>query len=527
MEFATFIDHHARQRPDALALRLVPFEGATAQADPAQMAATGTLSYRRLAERVRQCAQALAASGIACGDRVASLGWNHPDQIVLLLALARLGGIWVPLNYRLAQDEWAGVLADCQPQLIVADAHWLAHAQALAARMMLGCTTLQAVASGKPLARPLSARRLSAGTSPVLAGPNSPVLLVYTSGTTGQPKGALHTQGNLWANMQIVQAAQSLLATDLIASMLPLFHVGGLCIQTLPALGAGACVLLHARFDAQTALACIGRDKPTLTLQVPATLRALLAHPAWPHTDLRSLRAVWAGSQVLPPDVIAAFAARKLAVCNVYGTTETGPFSIALGSEHSASHAGSCGWPAPGVQVRLANAHCSGDGQTVGELCIRAPNVVTHYWPHQSALDAQGFFHTGDLATQAADGSYTVVGRVKDMIISGGENIYPAELENLLLSHPKIADCAAVGMPDAQWGEVVVAVVVMAHLAPQGTPSEAANAGQAALELALSDWLQSRIARYKQPRRWVWMSSLPKTALGKVQKHLLREGGLI
>jgi fatty-acyl-CoA synthase len=317
----------------------------------------------------------------------------------------------------------------------------------------------------------------------------------------------------LIANMAAALAVQGIKPSDLIATVLPLFHVGGLCIQTLPALCAGAAVLLHERFDAGALLASLAQERPTLTLQVPATMKALIEHPGWADADLPSLRAVWAGSSTLPGVLVAAFHARGVPVCNVYGATETGPFSIALPSTHAFSHVGSCGWPAPGVEARLAPSR---PGAEVGELLLRAPNVVERYWPDQPARDAAGWFHSGDLACQAPDGSYTIVGRAKDLIISGGENIYPAEVENLLAGHPLVAECAVLGQPDAQWGEIVVAVVV---LRPQAEGADAPPDW----EPTLREFLRTRIARYKQPRRWHALPALPKTALGKVQKQRLAQ----
>jgi fatty-acyl-CoA synthase len=318
------------------------------------------------------------------------------------------------------------------------------------------------------------------------------------------------------ANMALASQHLELTPADTVATVLPLFHVGGLCIQTLPALYAGARVVVHARFDAGALLASMAQDRPTLTLLVPATMRALLEHPAWPHTNLRSLRAVWAGSSILPAHLVQAFAQRGLAICNVYGSTETGPFSIALGPQHAASHSGSCGWPAsaPGLQVQVRLAAVPGHDAglvAIGELCIRAPNVAQRYWPDQPAVDSDGYFHTGDIAQRAPDGSYTVVGRVKDMLISGGENIYPAEIENLLLAHPWVRECAVIGLPDPLWGEVVAACVVAHSDAPP----------QAALTTGLEEFLASKIARYKQPRHWFVLPELPKTALGKVRKDEL------
>jgi len=446
--------------------------------------------------------------GVQPGDRVAWLGMNHPAQIVLLFALARLGALFVPLNHRLSPQEWAAVMDDCTPSVLVCDETLQAAAGDLAPHCsmpptLLALQTLEHL-SGVP------SRFDQAQTQDVA---RAPLLLVYTSGTTGKPKGAVHTQGNLLANMAIAAHVQGITPTDVVATVLPLFHVGGLCIQTLPALSAGAQVLLFARFDAGATLRCIETQRPSLTLQVPATLQALIAHARWAETDLSSLRAVWAGSSLLPTQPVQAFHSRGVSVCNVYGSTETGPFSIALPTTHALSHQGTCGWPAPGVEVRLCDPQGTVVTQgEVGEIWVRAPNVVTRYWPDQPACDADGFFHSGDLAQQAPDGSHTVVGRAKDMIISGGENIYPAEIENLLIQHPWVTECAVVGMPDERWGETVVAVVVLTEdAAPDG-----------AWVQPLQDFLKGRLARYKWPRQWLPSAALPRTALGKVQKAELQ-----
>jgi len=491
----------ARERPEAIAL------GAR---DPGSLAGPDT-RYADLAPWAATVADQLRTQhGVLPGDRVAWLGLNHPLQIVLLFALARLGALLVPLNHRLAPAEWAAVLADCQPRLLVHDDSF--------------ATAVQALPSPTPadMSR-LSCTELAQGLGPAtVPDPNhpahedrlaQPVLLVYTSGTTGAPKAAVHTQGNLLANMAIAAEVQGLTASDTVLTVLPLFHVGGLCLQTLPALSVGARVLLFSRFDATATLDCIVHERPTLTLQVPATLKALTEHPRWTGTDLTSLRAVWAGSSLLPPAPLAAFHARGVPACNVYGSTETGPFSIALTAEHAQDHAGSCGWPAPGVEVELRDPLDAvvAPGE-VGEICIRAPNVVQRYWPDRAACDDEGFFHSGDLAQQAPDGSFTVVGRSKDMIISGGENVYPAEIENLLLQHPLVVECSVIGQADARWGEVAVAVLVL-------QPGEHDRPDWAE---PLQRFLDGRLARYKWPRRWLRVDALPKTALGKVQKAALK-----
>ena len=210
----------------------------------------------------------------------------------------------------------------------------------------------------------------------------------------------------------------------------------------------------------------------------------------------------------MPEPLVQAFLARGLPLGNVYGATETGPFSIALTNDPERMLQGVCGWPCPGVQARLGPLE--GASPDTGEVWLRGPALVRHYWPALPALDAQGWFHSGDVARVNADGSWTIVGRCKDMIISGGENIYPAEIEGLLGQHPAVAECAVLGVPDARWGERVVAVVVM-------------HEQQAVSDDALLALVRERLARYKHPREVVRLQALPKTALGKVQKALLKE----
>ena len=270
------------------------------------------------AQAMQAAAVAWHAWGVRPGDRVAWLGANHPAQIALLFGLAQIGAVLLPLNFRLAQAEWQRLVADCGPRHLVHDADWAQPAAQLAQACGI---------AAHPLAQLQGAAEAAA---PVHAHPEAPALLVYTSGTTGGTKAAVHTQANLLANMRIAAAVQELVPADTVLTVLPLFHVGGLCIQTLPALHAGARVILHARFHPGETLACIASERPSLTLQVPATLKALIEHHMWAATDLRCLRAVWAGSSLLPSPLIEAFHARGIPVCNVYGATETGPFSIAL-----------------------------------------------------------------------------------------------------------------------------------------------------------------------------------------------------
>ena len=464
------------------------------------------ISYRQLWQRIEAATAALAEQGVKPGDRVAWRGLNDPAQLVALFALARLGAILLPLNYRLAEAELAAILAHAGVSLVV--------------DVAMFPTNFRATADSPAPTR----------DGPRLVGTGaSPVLLVYTSGTTGKPKGALHTQAGLIANCAISGDAHAFSSDDHVLTALPLFHVGGLCIQTLPALYAGATVTLHARFDAGAWLADVQARRPSMSVLVPATLRAVIEHPNFAQTDLSSLRLLNAGSSTIPASQIAAFHARGVPVCQVYGATETGPVSIYLKREDAVQRAGSAGRAGLNVKVRLVdvrldNVHSDAisDGATsrnvasrdvspgaVGELWIRAPNVMCRYWndPANPAFQ-DGWFHTGDLARCDEDGFYWVVGRCKDMIISGGENIYPAEIENLLADCPLIREAAVIGQPDEKWGEVAVAVVVK-------MPDSALDAA------GVMRLLDGKLARFKHPRRVLFVDSLPKTALGKIQKSEL------
>jgi fatty-acyl-CoA synthase len=487
--------HHAARTPQHIALHF----------------AGQAISFQQLWQRIQAATHTLTTHGVQPGQRVAYLGLNDPAMLVLLVALQRLGAICLPLNYRLAPAELTAILQHADASLLVADS---AHAD-IAATLAPGLHTVSAALfSGDANSTnvvPAVALNTSPHTTPSEAPPaTSPALLVYTSGTTGLPKGALHTQAALVANCVISAHAHSLTASDHVLTALPLFHVGGLCIQTLPALYAGATVTLHARFDAAAWLAAVQRQRPSLSLMVPATLRAALDHPQFGSTDVSSLRMLSAGSSTIPLALITPWHARGVPVCQIYGTTETGPVSIYLQAQHALQHPGSAGLAGLGVAVRLVDEQGNDAAVgAVGELWVQGPNVMQQYWRDANNPAFQnGWFHTGDLAHQDAQGFYTVVGRSKDMIISGGENIYPAELENLLANCPHIADCAVVGQSDARWGEVAVAVIVRQ---PHATLTE-----QDVMQL-----FDGQLARFKHPRRIVFTHSLPKTATGKVQKPQL------
>ena len=466
----------AARRPDALAL----------QTD------AQCWTYRDLAALINATARQFQADGLGQGDFLGWLGHNSAQMLAALLACAQLGIVFVPLNWRLAATELAAIARH-------ANLSALRHAPELAA--LASRVLALAPCNGPP--RPTDA---SAAAQP------GDLLLVYTSGTTGEPKGAMHSQRGMLANIDIALAVQGLTAADRVLAVLPLFHVGGLCIQVLPALAVGAAVKLHPRFDAGAWLHDVATWRPSTSLLVPAVMQALLGHPAWPATDLRALRFVNSGSSIVPLALIAAFHARGVPVAQVYGSTETGPFSVALRPDEALHQAGKVGHPAPGVQCRLVDAEGLPvrAGQT-GEIQLQASNLMRGY--HRQPAGSgfiDGWFATADLAWADAAGRLTVVGRCADLIISGGENIHPAEIENLASTWPGVAEAAVIGLPDARWGEVPVLILVPMP-------------GMALDLAALRAHFNQHLARYKHPQTILLADQLPKTALGKVQKAALRE----
>ena len=418
---------------------------------------------------------ALRSSGVQAGDSIGWLALNHPRAIALLHACGRIGARYVPLNWRLTASELAAIARHAGLQMLVHD-----DAMAALARQVRALVEL-------PLPR-------APGHRP------GDAMLVYTSGTTGDPKGAIHTAGAMRANIAAAIDAQGFDASTRTLAVLPLFHVGGLCIQVLPTLAAGGRVRLHQRFDAGAWLQEVMAWRPTTSLLVPATMRALIEHPDWPGADLSSLAFVNTGSQIVPRSFIEAFHARGVPVCQVYGATETGPVSLVLRPEEALAYPGKAGRAALGVEVKLVE----------GEVWLRGANMARGYHRQEDAAAfADGWFRTGDLATINDSGCHEIVGRKSELIISGGENIHPAEIENLALADAAVAEAAVVGLPDPRWGEVpVLALVARAEMSIDLDRLRAA--------------FDAQLARFKHPRRIVVLGALPKTALGKVRKSELQ-----
>ena len=494
-----WIDRHAEATPEKPAIL---FEGTA-------------VTYADFAARVRAAAWALKNTfAIEPGDRVAYLGLGLPDVFYLLFACARLGAMFLPMNWRLAAPEHRFILEDSGARLLIADADHRTRAEELHAG--LPALTLAACdfkAGG--WAQFWAAAETGAGddVNPE-AGPDAPVLLVYTSGTTGRPKGAVLTQAAIEVNALNAIHANDMTAADHVLNALPLFHVGGLNVQSTPAFYCGATLTQHRRFDPADVLAALQQDAISLAVLVPAMLQAMMAEPEWAVAAFPSLRFVLSGSTTVPLPLIEAMRGKGIPMGQVYGATETGPYATNLRAAEAAAKAGSAGQVALHCEIRIIGTDdrdlTAGEA---GEILIRGGNLFLEYWRNEAATrDALrgGWHYTGDIGYLDGDGYLWVHDRKKDVIISGGENIYPAEVEMLIHAMGDVADGVVVAKADGKWGEVPIAVVQL----------------KAGAEVEAGDFLarfEGKIANFKRPRDVVFTDSLPRNAMGKVLKHQVRK----
>ncbi len=489
-------------------------------AHPAVVFRGRTTSYAELADRVDRLATGLQQRGISFGDRVAYLGNNHPSLVETLFATTMIGAIFVPLNTRLAAAELAHQLADCNATALV----FSSSLARLASEAFTGRTRIavSAPGAGQPPANDAAdyetlAERShpSALTVPAVTL-DDPALIIYTSGTTGAAKGAVLTHGNLTWNTLNVVADYDLVGTDRALILSPLFHVASLGMGCLPVILKGATLLLDEGFVAARALRAIECLRATTVSGVPTTFQLILDAPEWAATDISSLRLLTCGGSPVPERVRLAYQERGLAFSCGYGMTETSPGVTMLPAWHAAGHLDSAGLPHFFTEYRVRSLHSNSlaDPGEGGEIEVRGPNVFSGYWKNAEATRAaftpDGWLRTGDVGVADADGFLRIVDRVKDMIISGGENVYAAEVELAILETDEITGVAVIGLPDARWGEVPHAVVTLADGATLD------------VERLVAD-LSRRLARYKVPRTVKVVDQLPRTATGKVQKNVLRQ----
>ena len=550
------LSERARVTPDRLALVSVE---------------TGErLTYAELNARAEAAADTLRAAGLNAGDRFGLWAHNSIDFVALFFAAGKTGAIIVPLSTRATAHEVAQIAADCGMAVLFYGEEFAALAEQVDVprRPMLSASasveidpegvtdgsrgsapfadprmndarpvfdpgrvaemsqqqgSAYATPAGVVLTEPAPIRGSAKSADPRLpsvtpsgscgdsVNPEATYCLLYTSGTTGKPKGVMIPRRQLYWNGYNTAVNWGLREDDVSPVFTPLYHAGGLAAFLIPIFCVGGTVVLHRAFDASEVWRTIERERCTVVLGVPTIWKLLMDAPEFATADLSHVRWLISGGAPLPQYLIAAYQQRGVVFKQGYGMTEVGVNCFTMTVDESFRKPGSIGRPMLFTEVRLVDA----DGQDVptgeiGEMWIRGPHVSNGYWNNEEATratyDEAGWLHTGDLARRDDEGFFTIAGRRKEMFISGGVNVYPAEIEAELVSHPGVSDAAVVAVPDETWGEVAVAFVV----------------GTATAE-ELASYLTMRIAKYKVPRRFVFMETLPRTPYGKVQKGMLTE----
>ena len=472
-------------------------------------------SYAQFADRVRRQAGLLRRGGVWRGAGVGDLGLNHPTLLETMFAAQALGAIFVPLNFRLTAEELTFIINDAGIHTLVVD-------DALCgvigpARERLCCREFFTSESAAPLWRHLPAERAAAEpiAQAVSMDQHDVAIIMYTSGTTGLPKGAMLTHGNiLWNNINAMMAFGGS-RDDVILTAAPLFHIGGLNVMTIGSFHTGSAVVLMRAFDAGMALKNIDRYGVTHMFGAPAMFLFMSQQPQFGDTDLSSINTIICGAAPVPESLIELYGKRGVPFCQGYGLTETAPFSSFLTPEFGISKLGSAGQAPLFSDTRIVDSENrelpAGER---GEICLRGPNIMKGYWNRPdataAAIDGEGWFHSGDVGYLDAEGFLFICDRLKDMVISGGENVYPAEVEGVLYRHEHIAEVAVLGLPDEKWGEAVTAIVAL-HKGKELTLEE------------LRSFAEPFLARYKLPLRLHIVEALPRNPAGKVLKFVLKE----
>jgi fatty-acyl-CoA synthase len=462
------------------------------------------LTYRALNTRARALAEFLVERyGVRQGDRVTVLAPNSPEYLDAFFACALLGAILAPLNWRLTVSEVVSILQDCEPVLMLTDATHSALAQAAADAVDVLPVLSVADFPGADTALASRAAPFQTMDGEEIA------LILYTSGTTGAPKGAMLSHRMLTWNAINTHISWGLRETDSAPIFAPFFHAGGLNVLTTPLYHLGGTVVLPENGSPAAVLRAVEEERCTLLFAVPTVFQMMMEAPEFAGANLSSLRFCISGGSPCPMPVIEGYSARGLEFRQGYGLTEVGVNCFSLAPEDARRKAGSVGRPIFHSRARILGENDQDvTPGAVGELALAGPHVCSGYWrrPEATAEAARGgWWHTGDLVRRDAEGYYWIAGRKKDMYISGGENVYPAEVEKILEAHPGVSEVAVLGIPDARWGECGLAVIAPRH--PGALTSTDVLA-----------YCDGRLARYKIPKAVMFTDALPRNAMGKVIK---------
>ena len=481
------------------------------------------LTFAALDEGSNRAANGLASLGVSKGDRIAYLGKNHPLYFEVLVAAAKLGAVMVPVNWRLAPPEAAYIIDDCQAKVLFVGAGFESLMADIGPRFAFVATFIGIDAESE-ITDYIEWRDAQSPADPIIAvGPGDDALQLYTSGTTGRPKGAAITHGALLASRHRgddteLREWQKAVPGEVTLLAMPCFHISGTGTG-IATIANGTCSIVLPEFDPAKALDLVEAYNISKIFLVPAAIRIMLDHPRVGEVDFSGLKFITYGASPIPLELMKAAIKRfGCGFVQMYGMTETSGTIVTLDPEdhvpEGSPRMGSVGKPLPGVELRIVDA----EGAelpigTVGEIATRSPKNMRAYWnlPEATAatIDADGWLRTGDAGYLDEDGYLFLRDRVKDMIISGGENVYPAEVENAIHSHPKVADVAVIGVPDAKWGEAVKACVVL-------------KPGEELGEAEIIAHARAHIAGYKCPKSVDFLEDLPRNASGKVLRRELR-----
>ena len=473
------------------------------------------LTYRELDKRATQFAEALQDRGYRKGTRLGILCHNRNAFFEILFGCARAGIILVPFNWRLTTSELCPLIQDSGVQLLIhdqatADLADSTHRETDIPLLEIGTANQPMEPGGY---QSWLAEMPGDTDFPEERDASDIWYLLYTSGTTGVPKAVIQTFGMAWANHINISQAIDLTSEDVTPNYLPLFHTAGINLITLPTLIAGGTVKVLEGFDPDQFLALIDRGEITALLAVPAIYQALSQHADFSNVELSRIRSWSSGGAPLSQKLVKLFADRGALICQGYGMTETGPTVFLMNREDVLAKPGSVGKPQIMSRVRIVD----GQGRDVppgssGEILFKGSNITPGYWNRidatQETIDAEGWLHSGDVGCMDEDGFFYILDRIKDMYISGGENVYPAEVERALIQHPAIQEAAVIGVSDEKWGEVGKACLL---LAPEAQITE---------EEILAH-CRNLLAGYKIPKSIQIMAEFPRTPAGKIQKHLL------
>ncbi|SEC62539.1 long-chain fatty acid--CoA ligase [Paenibacillus sp. GP183] len=466
-------------------------------------------TYGDMERRFLRLAAYLQSEGVGKGDRVALLSPNDICYFDLLFACAKLGAIFVPLNWRLAISELEYILQNCRPKVVVVHPQ-LAEFQENAAAAYGLTEALNSPYKLMSISDLESHHKVAAPEDCPDLHIDDPLAIIYTGGTTGKPKGVVLSHRSIFWNAINTVVSWDLTSRDITPTYMPMFHTGGLNALSLPVLQAGGTVIVCKTFRAEDFVRIVNRERCTLVLLVPTMYHMLTQSDAFAEATFPTMHTFLSGGAPCPHTIYDAFASKGLAFKEGYGMTEAGPNNFYIHPSHAAKRVGSVGKSMMLNDIKISNAQGeTAADEEVGEIMLRGGHLFHSYWNLPQATEeafTDGWFHTGDLGRRDQDGYYYIMGRKKDMIITGGENVYPLEVEHLLQQHSDVVEAAVVGIPDEKWGELVTAVLVLKE-------------GCSLDEESMKQYCKASIGKYKVPKRFVAVGELPKTAVGKIDKN--------